>query len=1126
MKTKIIILTGIVVFLFSCGNRANQQISVGYLTVNKQFSAEDSSVYAWLAANPEFDPIVIKLNKSLDKINRVDVVWIHIPDSLSYVKWEQQLEKLKPLKSFYENGGKLLLTDFAACLPYELRIESKKPAKRTEHIENYWMFDKRGLQSFRGHPIFKGLFGGAFIWDAFEDHDLTEIGYFDDNYPDNGKVVATGKSYVFIKEKKKLAVEYCSQEGRILSVGGLIFFAKENRLRFRMEKFLNNSLNYLGNKLQEETTTYWEKFDNKPKQFTVSTNSLELKRGGKFKDIKHTGLVFKEDKPQNNFYDISGRRALVMGYQNGGIDEVWVHPFRVLRDYRAAIIVDNKVIPLETLPLTIEIRPESVTRIYKTKYGQLVEMIYPSLEKAGVIIHYEADFSETVKLFVKTRSDMRWMWPYAENALGDIYYGFDEELNAYHLKDRSEDFYCLLGSDAKPLETLSGQYKDIKWKSNKFKGEKTKTNQVYLAALYELNKANDYTLNYVVVGTNTGKNDALNDYRYLITYPGKVYDTYVSHYIDLLNNMVTIESPDKEFNTLWRWALVGTDRFFAETPGLGSAFLAGYSTGDRGWNGGHKNNGRPGYAWYFGRDAEWTCFAVDDYGDFDLVKEQLKFFQKHQDMSGKIFHELSTSGVVHYDAADATPLYIILAAHYLRASGDVEFIRESWPYIQKAMDFLYSTDTDGDRLIENKDVGHGWIEGGKLWGVNTTFYLTGTWGQALKEAAYIADYIGDSERQIKYTEDYQKIRKIINTDFWNDSTKFYNFGKFEDGSYNHEKTILPAVPMYFNLLDDDKARFMLREWAGNGFSTDWGTRIMSFNSLLFAPKGYHEGSVWPLFTGWTSLAEYEYGNSEQGFMHIVNNLYMKNYWNLGYVEEVINGVKYEPSGVCPHQCWSETNALHPGITGMVGWKPNAPEKSVELKPRFPIHWNKVAVNNLRVGNSIIRLKMNRSREETFYTFKLVKGEPVTVHFAPEMPKGMVVTNTMLDGKTVKVSNNRHRKLLNEPIIFKLIGESKVVFNHHGGVGVVPISPRPLPGEKSKGDRVIESRYEENRYLIKFEGRSGSRRTFKIKLFDQRVLYARGATVLNTDRRGVVTLEIQFPKSKQGFIDKNVILELR
>jgi hypothetical protein len=63
------ILTGIVVFLFSCGNRANQQISVGYLMVNKQFSCEDSAACSWLTANPEFKPIIINLNKSLNKIN-------------------------------------------------------------------------------------------------------------------------------------------------------------------------------------------------------------------------------------------------------------------------------------------------------------------------------------------------------------------------------------------------------------------------------------------------------------------------------------------------------------------------------------------------------------------------------------------------------------------------------------------------------------------------------------------------------------------------------------------------------------------------------------------------------------------------------------------------------------------------------------------------------------------------------------------------------------------------------------------------------------------------------------------------------------------------------------------------
>ena len=101
----------------------------------------------------------------------------------------------------------------------------------------------------------------------------------------------------------------------------------------------------------------------------------------------------------------------------------------------------------------------------------------------------------------------------------------------------------------------------------------------------------------------------------------------------------------------------------------------------------------------------------------------LEFYQKFQDLNGKIFHEVSTSGFVHYDASDATPLYIALAGRYLHYSGDIDFIKESWPYIKKAIDYCYSTDTDNDNLIENTNVGHGWVEGGGLFGSHTSLYL-------------------------------------------------------------------------------------------------------------------------------------------------------------------------------------------------------------------------------------------------------------------------------------------------------------------------------------------------------------------------------------------------------------------
>ena len=116
-------------------------------------------------------------------------------------------------------------------------------------------------------------------------------------------------------------------------------------------------------------------------------------------------------------------------------------------------------------------------------------------------------------------------------------------------------------------------------------------------------------------------------------------------------------TPNSVLNEGYRWALIGANRFYVDTPGLGQSLVAGYSTTATGWDGNHQINGRPGYAWYFGRDAQWSAFALLNYGDFEKVKSVLTIFQDYQNINGKIFHELSTSGVVHYDAADATPLY-------------------------------------------------------------------------------------------------------------------------------------------------------------------------------------------------------------------------------------------------------------------------------------------------------------------------------------------------------------------------------------------------------------------------------------------------------------------------------------
>jgi glycogen debranching enzyme len=1103
---------------------AQQKHSVTIVTVSDKPTAEEQAAMQFLQSRSDYISQSIPLAKVKRIDTKTDVVWLHLTDSIQLNSVLKMKNELNVLRNLFEKGMNVLFTDYAAMLPYELGIEKNKPSVRVDTIHNDWLWDKRGFQGFRDHPVFEGMFGGEYVWDPNEDQLLPFVGYFDEQFPANGKVVAVDKAYVFVYSKTKLVIEHSSPGGKMISVGSSVYFSHHNNLRKNLERFICNTIDYLAGKRFSIKPTYWEHFKNKPKEFAIQTAPITPTSQRLMSELPESGLLLEHTSPTNQFFDVAGRRALFMGKENGGIDELWVHPYKVMYQYQTGIVFDDTVAWLDQFPVAVQVRPESFTRIYSTPKGTIKEIIFSSLWKAGGIVHYQT--TQPVQLVIRCKSDFRWMWPYDMNALGDLYYGYDNQLNALHIKDISGDFYTLIGSDVVPQRMISGQLDSVWWKNGVFASKQSSSNIVVHAALYSLTQENNLTLNIAVIGTNEGKDAALNAYRAMLERPKSEYEEVVLHYRKLLASTLTINSPDKEFNALFKWAIIATDKFVAYTPGVGTGLLAGYSTTARGWNGAHKVSGRPGYAWYFGRDAAWSGFAIDDYGDFETVRQQLEFFEKFQDQSGKIFHEISTSGVVHYDASDATPLYVILAGHYLRASGDLEYLKKSWSKLKKAMEFLYSTDTDGDGLIENTNVGHGWVEGGALFGAHTEFYLASLWAKALKEMSLGAMLMEEYTLSGKYAADAERVQKILNTDFWNDSTKFYNLGKLKDGTYQTEKTVLPAVGAYFNLLEESKVRSMLDEYATNSFTADWGIRIVSSASKLYNPTGYHYGSIWPLFTGWTALAEYEYGNSTQGFMHIWNNMQIKNFWALGYVEEVMHGAVYRPTGVCPHQCWSETNILHPAITGMVGWKPNAIEKIVDFKPRFPMQWDTVEVSNLKVGSSVIRYTMKRSVQKTEYTFVLEHGSPVDIHFTPEIPMGMVITSTIVNGKPFFADSKTHRGVLATPIIFGLTGAMTITFMHSEGIGMYAIMPQPQPGDSSAGYRIVSTTLTGKVYTVVVEGKSGGENIFAMNYFDRTIDHVDGAEIVATNQKGIVGLQVHFASAVRPYVRQTITVHLK
>ena len=77
---------------------------------------------------------------------------------------------------------------------------------------------------------------------------------------------------------------------------------------------------------------------------------------------------------------------------------------------------------------------------------------------------------------------------------------------------------------------------------------------------------------------------------------------------------------------------------------------------------------------------------------------------------------------------------MIAQADHWRATGDREFLDRSYDSIVKAWRFTAATDTDGNGLVENTRIGHGWVEGGDLHPAHEEIYQQGVWIEACRSS--------------------------------------------------------------------------------------------------------------------------------------------------------------------------------------------------------------------------------------------------------------------------------------------------------------------------------------------------------------------------------------------------------
>jgi glycogen debranching enzyme len=424
--------------------------------------------------------------------------------------------------------------------------------------------------------------------------------------------------------------------------------------------------------------------------------------------------------------------------------------------------------------------------------------------------------------------------------------------------------------------------------------------------------------------------------------------------------------------------------------------------------------GIPWYVAVFGRDSLITSHQLLTVNP-QTARETLELLAKLQGKNedpwrdeepGKILHEirrgeLAGAGEVphtpYYGSVDATPLFVILFAQYVRWTDDLEFARALLPNVRKALEWIDKYgDADGDGFVEyltksSKGIGNqGWKDS-----FDSVVHADGRLAQgpialvevqayvylAKQRVADVFEMLGDPDTAARLRREAHELRIRFNQEFWMDDEQY--FAQALDGDKRQVKSIVsnPGHALYCDVVDSEKAVHLARRLLQPDMFSGWGIRTMSKSAAAYNPMSYHNGSVWPHDNALIAA-----GLKRYGFLKATNRVATAifdaaihaDYMRLpelfcGFTRRTPNQPVGYPVANSP-QAWA-AGAPFLMLQAILGLSARAHENMLTInKPHLPPWLNVVELRNLRVGQSTTSLVFRREGEITGFSLLERKGD--------------------------------------------------------------------------------------------------------------------------------------------------------
>ena len=798
------------------------------------------------------------------------------------------------------------------------------------------------------------------------------------------------------------------------------------------------------------------------------------------------------------FLSATGTRAGIFGNESGTF-EAWVYPLKIFRGFHLLFHVRGRVLAAESLARTVTVQPESCSILYASDEFQVRETAIVPVHEPGAVFLIEVETTEPLEIEAVFQRDFQLEWP---AGLGGSYIDWDPNLHAFSVGEEQKKFAALIGS---PSAVLSHEEYFTNYASssqNSFllgptaKGKETKV--VVLAA------------------SVNGPQDAEQTFHRILSTYSDLWRTSENYYRQYLNQTVSLELPDAQLQQAYDCARISILQGLVSNPYLGTGLIAGYRTSG--------SDDRPGFAWFFGRDALWTSLALAAEGDFANTRTALDFLSRYQRGDRKIPHEIAQTATLvpwfqsypyAYASADATPLYVVTFDDYVAKSGDVAFARQKWDSLWKAYQFLKST-YGPHGLPQNSGFGHGWVEGGPLLPVETELYQSALGTVALKALAHLAQAVGKEDMSQQLEAEFAHQKELLNQAFWSKEKNLYAFTLDKNGQPVDAASVLATVPMWFDLLDLDKGEAMIDQLADPTHQADWGMRIISSNNPLYGPGGYHYGSVWPFFTGWASVGEYRYHRALPAYSNLRANSLLALDGALGHVTEVLSGNYYQPlSTSSPHQIWSAAMIVSPLLRGLFGLETDSASHQLRFAPHVPADWKSFALHGIHLLNATVDLAYRRTEDEIVLEVRRIGSGNCSLDFSPAISPRAEILSAELNGRPVPVHIQRNTEDQHVSVRFAVYGGLNTLRIHlRNDFGISFSSTLPALGEPSLGLRIVSQTWGSESLTINISGIAG--RTYDLSIWNPGQISGVDGAELIRNGKQITAMRVRLPGTDTSF----------